>query len=95
MRDIPNSALILGLAGLVPFFWGVATSYDPVLYNLRLTWLSERYTGSFISLIVGFLGVFAIDVRFYYWQLTPEWWLPLRGILTFFVVVCLSINFWW
>ena len=121
MRDIPNSALILGLAGLVPFFWGVATSYDPVLHNLSLTWLSERYTGSsvnliygtiilafmsgvlwgfsanvsdkrrpiglilsvlpalwafftfnspfinpFISLIVGFLGVFAIDVRFYY-----------------------------
>ena len=46
-------------------------------------------------LIIGFLGVFAIDVRFYYWQLTPEWWLTLRSILTFFVVVCLSINFWW
>ena len=53
MRDIPNSALILGLAGLVPFFWGVATSYDPVLHNLSLTWLSERYTGSSVNLIYG------------------------------------------
>lgn len=147
MKKIPNSALILGLAGLIPFFWGAATSLDFVLENLKLTGLSEKYTGSsinliygtiilafmsgvlwgfaanvsdkkrpvgfilsvlpalwtfftfngvlinpFMGLIIGFLGVFAIDIRFYYWQITPEWWLSLRSILTLFVIIFLSVN---
>ena len=150
MKKIPHSALILGLSGLIPFFWGTVTSLDFVLENLKFTGLSEEYTGSRInliygtiilafmsgvlwgfaanvgdkrrpfgfilsvlpalwafftfnsllmnpvtSLIMGFLGVFAIDIRFYYWQLTPEWWLSLRTILTLFVVICLSINLGW
>ena len=150
MKKIPNSALILGLAGLIPFFWGAATSLDFVLENLKLTGLSEEYTGSsinliygtiilafmsgvlwgfaanitdqqrpvgfilsvfpalwafftfngilinpFMGLIIGFLGVFAVDIRFYYWQITPEWWLSLRSILTFFVIIFLSINLGW
>jgi hypothetical protein len=150
VKKIPNSALILGLAGLIPFFWGVATSYDFVSENLKLTGLSDEYIGSnviliygtiilafmsgvlwgfaanvvdkkrpvgfilsvlpalwalftfngllmnpFMSLIIGFLGVFAIDIRFYYWQLTPKWWLSLRSILTLFVIICLSINLGW
>ena len=53
MKKIPNSALILGLAGLIPFFWGAATSLDFVLENLKLTGLSEEYTGSSINLIYG------------------------------------------
>jgi len=147
VKKIPNSALILGLAGLIPFFWGAATSLDFVLENLKLTGLSEKYTGSsinliygtiilafmsgvlwgfaanvsdkkrpvgfilsvlpalwtfftfngvlinpFMGLIIGFLGVFAIDIRFYYWQITPEWWLSLRSILTLFVIIFLSVN---
>ena len=150
MKKIPNSALILGLAGLIPLFWGAATSYDFVSENFKLNGLSDEYTGSRVnlvygtiilafmsgvlwgfaanigdkrrpfgfilsvlpalwafftfngllmnpvtSLIMGFLGVFAIDIRFYYWQLTPEWWLSLRTILTLFVVICLSINLGW
>ena len=150
MKKIPNSALILGLSGLIPFFWGTVTSLDFVLENLKLTDLSEEYIGPrinliygtiilafmsgvlwgfaanigdkrrpvgltlsvlpalwafftfsgtlinpFISLIIGFLGVFAIDVRFYYWQLTPEWWLSLRSILTLFVIIFLSVNLGW
>ena len=150
MKKIPNSALILGLAGLVPFLWGVATSYDFVSENLKLTGLSDEYTGSSVNLIygtiilafmsgvlwgfaanvgdkrqpigfilsvlpalwafftfsgilinplagliIGFLGVFAIDVRFHYWQLTPEWWLSLRCILTLLVIICLSVNLGW
>ena len=150
MKKIPNSALILGLSGLIPFFWGTVTSLDFFLENLKLTGLSKEYTGSrinliygtiilafmsgvlwgfaanvgdkrrtvglilsilpalwafftfnstlinpFISLIIGFLGVFAIDVRFYYWQLTPEWWLSLRSILTLFVIIFLSVNLGW
>ena len=150
MKKIPNSALILGLSGLIPFFWGTVTSLDFVLENLKLTDLSEEYIGPrinliygtiilafmsgvlwgfaanigdkrrpvgltlsvlpalwafftfsgtlinpFISLIIGFLGVFAVDVRFYYWQLTPEWWLSLRSILTLFVIIFLSVNLGW
>ena len=150
MNKIPYSALILGLSGLIPFFWGVVTSLDFVLEKLNLTGLSEEYTGSsvnliygtiilafmsgvlwgfaanvgdkrrpvgfllsvlpalwafftfngilinpLVSLIIGFLGVFAIDIRFYYWQLTPEWWLSLRSILTLFVIICLSANLGW
>ena len=150
MKKIPNSAFILGLSGLIPFFWGAVTSFSFVLEDLKLTGLSDEYTGSninliygtiilafmsgvlwgfaanvgdkrrpaglilsvlpalwafftfngilinpLISLIIGFCGVFAIDIRFYYWQLTPEWWLSLRSILTLFVIICLSINLEW
>ena len=150
MKKIPNSALILGLSGLIPFFWGAVTSLDFVVENLKLMGLSEEYMGSrinliygtiilafmsgvlwgfaanvgdkrrpvgfllsvlpalwafftfngilinpLVSLIIGFLGVFAIDIRFYYWQLTPEWWLSLRSILTLFVIICLSANLGW
>ena len=150
MKKIPNSALILGLSGLIPFFWGTVTSLDFFLENLKLTGLSEEYTGARINLtygtiilafmsgvlwgfaanvggkrqpigfilsvlpalwafftfngllinplaglIIGFLGVFAIDVRFHYWQLTPEWWLSLRCILTLLVIICLSVNLGW
>ena len=150
MKKIPNSALILGLVGLLPFFWGAVTSLDFIVENLKLTVFSEEYIGSrinliygtiilafmsgvlwgfaanvgdkrrpvglilsvlpalwafftfngtltnpFMSLIIGFLGVFAIDVRFYYWQLTPEWWLSLRSILTLCVIIFLSVNLGW
>ena len=150
MKKIPNSALILGLSGLIPFFWGAVSSLDFVAENLKLTGFSEEYIGSrinliygtiilafmsgvlwgfaanvgdkrrpvglilsvlpalwafftfngilinpFMNLIIGFLGVFAIDVRFYYWQLTPDWWLSFRSILTLCVIIFLSINFGW
>ena len=150
MKKIPNSALMLGLSGLIPFFWGTVTSLDFVLENLKLTSLSEEYIGSrinliygtiilafmsgvlwgfaanvggkrqpigfilsvlpalwafftfngllinpLVGLIIGFLGVFAIDVRFHLWQLTPEWWLSLRCILTLLVIICLSVNLGW
>ena len=150
MKKIPNSALILGLAGLIPFFWGTATSLGFGLETSKLNWLNEEYRGSsinftygtvilafmsgvlwgfaanvsdkrrpiglilsvlpalwafftfngilsnpFMSLIIGFLGVFIIDVRFYYWHMTPKWWLSLRSFLTLSVIICLSINLGW
>jgi hypothetical protein len=48
-----------------------------------------------MSLIIGFLGVFIIDVRFYYWHMTPKWWLSLRSFLTLSVIICLSVNLGW
>ena len=150
MKKIPKSALFLGLSGLIPFFWGALSSLDLILGKLKLSGLSEEFTGSgvnliygtiilafmsgvlwgfaanvgdkrrpigfilsvipalwafftfngllmnpLISLIIGFLGVFAIDVRFHHWQLTPEWWLSLRCILTLLVIICLSVNLGW
>ena len=150
MKKIPNSALILGSAGLLPFFWGAVSSLDFIAEKLKLIGFSEEYIGSrinliygtiilafmsgvlwgfaanvgdkrrpvglilsvfpalwafftfnatlinpFLSLILGFLGVFAIDLRFYYWQLTPEWWLSLRSILTLCVIIFLSVNLGW
>ena len=150
MKKIPNSAFILGLSGLIPFFWGTVTSFDFVLEYLKLTGLNDEYTGSsinliygtiilafmsgvlwgfaanvgdkrrpvglilsvlpalwafftfdgilmnpLVSLIIGFCGVFAIDIRFYYWQITPEWWLSLRSVLTLFVIILLSVNLGW
>ena len=150
MKKIPNSAFILGLSGLIPFFWGTVTSFDFVLEYLKLTGLNDEYTGSsinliygtiilafmsgvlwgfaanvgdkrrpvglilsvlpalwafftfdgilmnpLVSLIIGFCGVFAIDIRFYYWQITPEWWLSLRSVLTLFVIIFLSVNLGW
>ena len=150
MKKIPNSAFILGLSGLIPFFWGAVTSFGFVLEYFKLTGLSDEYIGSsinliygtiilafmsgvlwgfaanvddkrrpvglilsvlpalwafftfngilinpLISLIIGFCGVFAIDIRFYYWQLTPEWWLSLRSVLTLFVIIFLSVNLGW
>ena len=150
MKKIPNSALILGLAGLIPFFWGTATSLGFGLEISKLIWLNEEYKGSrinltygtvilafmsgvlwgfaanvgdkrrpiglilsvlpalwafftfngilsnpFMSLIIGFLGVFIIDVRFFYWHMTPKWWLSLRSILTLSVIICLSVNLGW
>tara|TARA_B100001057_G_scaffold74911_1_gene69508 strand:+ start:72 stop:524 length:453 start_codon:yes stop_codon:yes gene_type:complete len=150
VKKIPNSALILGLAGLIPFFWGTATSLGFGLEISKLNWLNEEYKGSsinltygtvilafmsgvlwgfaanvsdkrrpiglilsvlpalwafftfngilsnpFMSLIIGFLGVFIIDVRFYYWHMTPKWWLSLRSFLTLSVIICLSVNLGW
>jgi hypothetical protein len=150
VKKIPNSALILGLAGLIPFFWGTATSLGFGLEISKLNWLNEEYRGSsinftygtvilafmsgvlwgfaanvsdkrrpiglilsvlpalwafftfngilsnpFMSLIIGFLGVFIIDVRFYYWHMTPKWWLSLRSFLTLSVIICLSVNLGW
>ena len=150
MTKIPTSALILGLAGLIPFFWGTATYLGFGLENSKLNWLNEKYTGAsinltygtvilafmsgvlwgfatnvsdnrrpiglilsvlpalwafftfhgilsnpFVGLIIGFFGVFIIDVRFYFWHMTPDWWLSLRSILTLFVIICLSINLGW
>ena len=62
----------------------IAVALSHCLFNIPLA-----------GLITGFLGVFAIDVRFHYWQLTPEWWLSLRCILTLLVIICLSVNLGW
>ena len=53
MSPVPRSALILGLAGLLPFIWGVATQLSPMLANLTLATLGPRFVGPYVSLSYG------------------------------------------
>lgn len=53
MTPIPRSALILGLAGLLPFLWGVVTQISPDLANLTLATLGPRFVGPYVSLSYG------------------------------------------
>ena len=53
MTAIPRSALILGLAGLIPFLWGALN----VLYPPSLAWggtmLPPMFKGTYVSLTYG------------------------------------------
>jgi hypothetical protein len=148
MSRIPSPALVLGLAGLIPFLWGGATSV-PLLHDmLRPLALPASFVGvpllaaygtiilsfmagviwGFVSreggpwmasglalsvlpalwifaftdqpdrtqlaaLIAGFCGLLAIDYLCARRKLAPDWWVPLRLMLTAVVVFCLFIGF--
>jgi hypothetical protein len=53
MRDIPRSALLLGLAGLIPFLWGAATLFSDPLAQWGVRALGPRFTGPFVILQYG------------------------------------------
>ena len=53
MRDIPRAALILGLAGLVPFLWGVATLWSPALAAFGTQYFGPRFVGPYVQLFYG------------------------------------------
>lgn len=147
MTRIPTSALLLGLAGLIPFLWGAASSaslllaYMPISLPPAFTsaailtaygtiilsfmagviwgfaakglgpWMPAGlafstvpavwiffFTGQpdsiqLIALILGFIGLLALDRACVQRNLAPEWWLPLRLLLTGVVVFCLAIGF--
>ena len=44
-----------------------------------------------ILLIGGFVALFALDIMFFRYRLTPNWWLKLRALLTALVLACLAI----
>ena len=44
------------------------------------------------NLIAGFIGLLLIDWYFWRLQLAPPWWLRLRFLLTFMVVLCLMLG---
>ena len=50
---IPRSALILGLAGLLPFAWGVATLWSPALALQTTAWVGPRFIGPYVGLFYG------------------------------------------
>ena len=52
---IPRAALVLGLAGLVPFFWGLLTQMVPGLEDWGTRVLGPRFVGPFVSLSYGII----------------------------------------
>lgn len=52
-RNIPKSALFLGLAGLLPFIWGVATMVVEPAANVTMQTLGPRFVGPFVGLNYG------------------------------------------
>ncbi|SFS20397.1 DUF3429 domain-containing protein [Yoonia litorea] len=53
MNSIPRSALILGLAGLIPFLWGAATILFPQLQSWGLATFGGRFVGPYVQLFYG------------------------------------------
>ena len=53
MITIPRSALLLGLAGLLPFLWGAATVMLPDLAIWGQKTLGGRFIGPYVQLFYG------------------------------------------
>ena len=52
-KPIPRAPLLLGLAGLLPFLWGLATLLVPALGDWALLTLGGRFTAPFVQLSYG------------------------------------------
>ncbi len=68
---------------------GFALSVMPALWAFFMT--GQGPTSDGVNLIVAFLAVLLIDFQFSRWSLTPDWWMPLRFLLTAIVVLCLGV----
>jgi hypothetical protein len=53
MRQIPPAPLILGLAGVLPFFWGAATYLVEPLAEWGLRAFGPRFVGPYVQLFYG------------------------------------------
>ncbi len=53
MTQIPRSALLLGLAGLIPFLWSAATHLSPELSAWAGQFLSPMFLGTYVGLTYG------------------------------------------
>ena len=52
-RRIPRPALLLGLAGLLPFLWSAATQLFPALLGWAGQWLSPMFLGAYVGVTYG------------------------------------------
>lgn len=50
---IPRPALLLGLAGLIPFLWSAATHLSPALAASVGQWLKPMFLGAYVGLTWG------------------------------------------
>ncbi|WP_113910724.1 DUF3429 domain-containing protein [Roseovarius dicentrarchi] len=53
MTGVPRSALILGLAGLIPFLWGAITILQPGLADWTIRSIGPRFAGPYVMLFYG------------------------------------------
>lgn len=53
INDIPRSALVLGLAGLLPFIWGAITVFAPNLAQWTMQTIGPRFIGPYVGLAYG------------------------------------------
>lgn len=53
MTSIPRVPLLVGLAGLLPFLWGVLTLHSEETARLTLDTVGPRFTGPFVMLQYG------------------------------------------
>jgi hypothetical protein len=53
VTQIPRSALLLGLAGVLPFGWGLLTLLLPGLADWSSAALGPRFTGPYVQLFYG------------------------------------------
>lgn len=53
MTDIPRSALSLGLAGVLPFAWGVITLVSPQAAEITVQMIGPRFIGPYVQLFYG------------------------------------------
>lgn len=51
--SIPRSALILGLAGVIPFLWGALTLLSEPLASFGMANLGPRFVGPYVQLSYG------------------------------------------
>ncbi|NBO20941.1 MAG: DUF3429 domain-containing protein [Rhodobacteraceae bacterium] len=52
-KKIPAAALVLGLAGVIPFFWGVGTILSPALRHLGLGLMPPMFLGPVVGISYG------------------------------------------
>jgi len=71
---------------------GYALSVIPALWAFFMTGGGPVSAG--MNLIFGFAGLLLLDAAFAHWGLTPNWWLPLRVLLTVVVILCLAVGVW-
>jgi hypothetical protein len=50
---IPRPALLLGLAGLLPFLWSAGTALSPALSARAAEWLSPMFLGGYVGMTYG------------------------------------------
>ena len=149
-HKIPPAALILGLAGLVPFVWGALTYLNADVESWAMATMGSRFIGPYlqvfygglmlgfmsgvlwgfsmraetasraalgyvlsvlpaawafftatggpdlasVNLILGYLGLFVLNVSFHSWGLAPDWWVRLSVVLTVVAVASLATGAW-
>ncbi|MFY9240158.1 MAG: DUF3429 domain-containing protein [Roseovarius sp.] len=69
---------------------GYALSVIPALWAFFTSGAGVQSTG--ISLMVGFVGLLALDWLFWRHGAAPPWWMHLRVLLTGLVLICLAVG---